>query len=144
MAKNKKHHIGKLYGTERCTYCGCTIKDTLYWLYDENDIRYCMKHGRSGIKGELPNCVKNESEIYKTIGLNTLTFINNYIKETIDIGDECGFVYNKYFEYSSIYFFGERIVTLIIFNKILRALFNTGNRSSGHVRVWNNLVYHEE
>jgi len=143
MTKNKKHHIGKLDGTERCTYCGCTIKDTLSWLYDDG-IRYCHKHGQNSIKGELLNYIKNESEIYKTVGLNTLTFINNYIKETIDIGDECGFVYNKYVEYSSIYFFGERIVTLIIFNKILKELFNTDNRKTKGLTIWNNLVYHNE
>jgi len=139
MSKNKKHYIGKLDGTETCSYCGCSRNETSGWLY-HNDIRYCHKHGHSS-KGKLPNYVENESFIYTTIGLNILTFINNNVRQTIDLGDKCKFLYKKYIEFSTMYFFEEEIITQIVFNKILKELFNTNHRKSHNICIWNDLVY---
>ena len=138
LETKKVHHVDKLDDIERCTYCGCTIEETPCWLYDKNDVRYCHKHGRN------PNYVKYETYIYSTIGLNFLTFVNNNIRQTIDLGDSCKFLYDKYVMFSSIYFFDEEIVSQIIFNKILKSLFDTNYIKSNGSHIWNDLVYQSE
>lgn len=45
---NTQGHIGTLDGTETCSYCGCYIEEAKKWCYDENNVRYCMKHGQHG------------------------------------------------------------------------------------------------
>lgn len=138
LETKKVHYAGKLDGTECCAYCGCTIEETSCWLYDENRVRYCHKHGRS------PNYVKYETHIYSTTGLNLLTFVNNNIRQTIDLGDTCKSLYDKYVVFSSIYFFDEEIVSQIIFNKILKSLFNTDYIKTNGKHIWDNLVYQSE
>ena len=138
LKTKKARHVGKLDGTERCAYCGCIIGKKLCWSYNKNDVKYCNKHRRN------QNYIKNETYIYSTIGLNLLTFVNNNIRQTIDLGDSCKSLYDKYVVFSSIYFFDEEIVSQIIFNKILKSLFNTDYIKTSGKHIWDNLVYQSE
>lgn len=55
---NQYQYHPKLDGTETCSYCGKRADEIVNfrtWLYDEDGIRYCHKHGlgRDYVKGQL-------------------------------------------------------------------------------------------
>ena len=73
-----------------------------------------------------------------------LTFISNYVNKTIDIGDECKLIYDRYIEFLEENYFDEESVSQITFNKTLKKWFNTDYDKHGGVHIWNNLVYQSE
>ena len=97
---------------------------------------------------EFTCCRKNSYEKCQVIAdkqynPSILAFTDNHVKKTIDVGDECEFIYNKYVEYYKENYIEEPI-SQILFNKTLRTWFDTNNKVSNSKRIWNNLVYHNE
>lgn len=62
---NNKHLVVKLDGTETCSYCGCTRDETSGWRYDENNIRFCDKHGHGGKPDYVTGNLDKNSEVGK-------------------------------------------------------------------------------
>jgi len=96
-------HRSELDGTETCAYCNKRVDEISNftgWRYDENDIRYCSKHG-AGYKGKNPDYVNGELDINSANGLGRLGEI--LVAKTLKIADEfdcnrisCGFKIDLY------------------------------------------------
>lgn len=98
------------------------------------------------IKNDDFTCCKKDS--YKKCKIiankdnpSLLTFISSYVNETVDAGDECKLIYDRYIEYLEENYFDEETVSQITFNKTLKKWFNTDYRKSKGTHVWYNLVY---
>ena len=94
--------IGKLDGTETCSYCGKRaneISNFTNWYYHDN-IRYCKKHGCTWSGGK-PDYVKGNLDINSTTGLGRAREV--LIVKTLEIGTEydcnrisCGYHIDMY------------------------------------------------
>lgn len=85
---NQKHQTGKLDGTETCCYCGKKtneIPNFINWVYDENGIRFCHKHGQH----EKPYYTKGKLDKSSTTGK---AFISQRVVAkalNLDIKNDC-------------------------------------------------------
>ena len=68
-----------------------------------------------------------------------LTFISSHVYKTIDNGDECKEMYEKYVDFLEDNYFDEEIPTQIAFNKVLKKWFDTKYGKISGVHVWDNL-----
>lgn len=77
----------------------------------------------------------------RVIKNDTLVFIKEHVYKTIDKGDKCKTIYNKYIKFLENKYFDEEIPTQITFNKVLKKWFNTDYDKISGIHVWNNLIY---